>query len=286
MSSISLGVATWRDGERFRAFLESLVGQAFEQVRIREAFVMTPNDNIGLAQAALDEVRLPYPVQLLNEGRRAGKHVAVNMFLKSAASQQLVLCSGDIVLDSHAIEQVCRPLRDQAIGIVAARPLPLPEKHALSDVLDTLWTVHHSVSLMSPKFGEMLAFRNVGIELPQTAVDEEAIAALILARGYRAAYSESALVYNAGPRCITDFLSQRRRIYCGHLQLGRSHRHRPLTLDSLATLRLATRAYREGKVSARGYLLGLPLEAASRLLGYADYLRDADHSRWSLVERS
>src|SRR5258708_38145197 len=64
----------------------------------------------------------------------------------------------------------------------------------------------------------MIAFRKIFERIPyHTAVDEASIEPVIRGQGYKAAYVPGAIVHNKGPETLKDFLSQRRRIYPGHL---------------------------------------------------------------------
>ncbi len=283
-TGISLGIVTCRDRDNLPKLIRSISAQKLKSVRIAEIIIVAPE---GDQPAIRKAIRNRKNMLLLDEGKRKGKYAAVNIFLRKAKSGILALCSGDVILEEHALEKLCAPLKDKTIGVVASRPKPLPEKKPtlLGSSVEMLWELRHALSDSKPKYGELLAFRNLHITIPKTAVDEEMIVSAILSEGYSGAYAPDAIVYNNGPKNAKDFIRQRRRIYCGHLALKKGEGYEVPTLNTF-------------KIVAKGIVLGakerkiLPalaygalLEGISRLLGTVDFLRNVDHSRWKIIDK-
>lgn len=280
---VSLGIVTYRDREKLRELLRSISSQRLRKVRISEILIVAPEDD----QAAIQKALKTQKVTLVNEGRRKGKYAAVNLFLKKAKSDVLILCSGDVTLEENAIERLCVPLEDLKVGIVASHPVPLGggRNKRMEQTIGLLWELRHTISLSSPKFGEVIAFRNLHLQIPKSAVDEEMLVSIILSRGYRAAYACDAVVYNQGAKTAADYIRQRRRIYCGHLALKKEQGYTAPTLSNLKVLRclLSDKSLRKPPLPGLAY--AALLEGLSRFLGTVDFLRGTDHSRWKIIHK-
>ncbi len=287
---ISLGIITWKDRANLRDLMESVSSQMLRKVSLDEVLIVAPaEDSVFIDTLLTAHHSWKLPVRILTEGHRLGKYAAVNIFLREATSPVLVLCSGDVVLHEDALERLCAPLADKKIGIVASRPVPRrgTKSPLMDDVAEILWELHDELSTRHPKFGELVAFRNLGFQLPRTAVDEEMIASLVTGQGYREAYARDAVAYNRGAQHLSDYLRQRRRIYAGHLQLRRETGRAAPSLGSISLARLALRGKTKNERGKRLRALaaGIALEGASRVLGYLDYLRKKDHSSWEPIPR-
>lgn len=286
---VSLGIITCRDRENLPELLRSISRQRLKNVKISEIIIVAPDeDETYIKQAVEASGKWKRKILFVNEGTRKGKSVAVNLFLKLAKSDLLVLCSGDVTLEENAIERLCAPLMGPEIGIVASRPVPVGENRNrwLDQTVKLLWELRDAISLPTPKFGEFLAFRNLNLQIPKTAVDEEMLAALITSKGYRGAYARDAVVYNKGPKTVADYFRQRRRIYCGHLALKKEQGY---TVPSVSNIRalsclLSDKSLRKRQLPGLAY--GTLLEGISRFLGTVDFIRGVDHSRWKIIHKN
>jgi GGDEF domain-containing protein len=135
---------------------------------------------------------------------------------------------------------------------------------------------------VSPKLGEIVAFRNVVPSIPtETAVDEISIQALISQLGYRLVYEPDAVVYNHGPTTVSDFLRQRRRIYAGHLRVRRQQAYEASTMSLRRVGRALIGSGSFASPGAAMWTIGaIGLEACARGLGLYDHLRHRSHHIW------
>jgi hypothetical protein len=145
------------------------------------------------------------------------------------------------------------------------------------------WHLHHIISLARPKFGELIAFKNVIDSLPPTFTDEEQIASIIKSNGYTLRYVPDALIYNKGPENIIDFLRQRRRIYAGHLMLKNKYGYEAATLNGRSILKYLRRNLSPEYMRHKFWLIGaILLEGVGRMLARLDILFGKDHYRWEI----
>jgi cellulose synthase/poly-beta-1,6-N-acetylglucosamine synthase-like glycosyltransferase len=141
------------------------------------------------------------------------------------------------------------------------------------------------MALRSPKCGELVAFRRIFETMPEdTAVDEAWIEYEVRKRDYQVVYVPNALVYNRGPETIVDFLKQRRRIACGHLDLSKRTKFEVSTTKPSLVLSSILAVFPRKKPGKWCFLIGaLALEGLGRFLGYCDYYKKKDqHSIWEI----
>ncbi|NTV22779.1 MAG: glycosyltransferase family 2 protein, partial [Nanoarchaeota archaeon] len=277
-------IITYDDMGNLDRLLNTIAAQVLSEVIVDEVIIIsTEKFRKGIKNIASG---YPFQFRYFFEKERTGKYNAVNIFFSLAASEVLVLCSGDIFLEKDAIECICLPLKNEKTGVVAAHPIPrcLPDT-PLGYTISSLWKLHHQVSLSSPKFGEMIALRNLKLILPSTGADEEMIAYLITSQGYGKEYASKSIVYNYGARTVSDFIKQRRRIYCSHLLLRKNCRYTASTMDTFHLLSLFAADATIDKGKFLHMICCVFLEGSSRILGYFDYLAGKDYTVWPILQK-
>ena len=157
--------------------------------------------------------------------------------------------------------------------MTGARPIPVDSKDTfMGFAVNLMWLLHHRISLVTPKLGELVAFRDFVAEIPDdTPVDEAAIEAIITEAGYRTSYVPDAVVRNKGPENIRDFIRQRRRIATGHMQLFRERRYGVSTLGPANILKALIQGHSWNMKDTVWTLGAILLEAVARALGWFDY---------------
>jgi glycosyltransferase involved in cell wall biosynthesis len=228
-------------------------------------------------------------VRLYVQEKREGKASAINLFLKQATSQVVVLLGADVIPEASALENLCAPFKDPRIGMVGGRPVPVNDPSTfMGYAIHLLWRLHDRVARVSPKLGEIIAFRNVISGIPtNSAVDEISIQALISQLGYQLLYEPACVIYNKGPLNIRDFLKQRRRIYAGHLKVRAQQNYEASTMkiSPIARQLLACRDFTMSTPRQTLWtLLTVILEAFARLQGYCDFWRKREHHIWQMVD--
>jgi cellulose synthase/poly-beta-1,6-N-acetylglucosamine synthase-like glycosyltransferase len=173
-------------------------------------------------------------VILIKEKRRMGKAFAINLGLKMAKnSDVIVVASGDILIQENSIIELLKPFSDPRVGMTCGRPVPINDENTIIGfVVHLIWNLHHLISLIRPKAGELVAFRNIIEEIPRkTAVDEASIEAEIYEKNYIIKYVPSSLVFIKGPETISDLIKQRKRIFIGHLHLKNTKGYEVSTMN-------------------------------------------------------
>lgn len=212
-------------------------------------------------------------ITLLVQGQREGKASAINLFLSRAAGDILILESGDTIPEEGCFERLIGPLRDDRVGMTGAHPVPVNRPDTfVGFAVNLLWSLHHRIALITPKLGELVAFRNFVKQIPNdTAVDEASIEAVVRKAGYELAYVPEAIVRNKGPENMRDFIRQRRRIAAGHKRLARNESYVVSTADPINILRTLV-AHHSWNLRDTVWTIGaIGLEGVGRLLGSYDF---------------
>lgn len=284
---VSVGIAAYNEESNIGRLLESFLTQQLKQVTISEIIVIS-SGSTDKTNAIVKKIASKNPwIKLICQKKRLGKASAVNILLSQAKEDILVLSSADIILKERTLEYLIAPLRKKAVGIVGSHPIPLNDKKTFFGFASHLqWSLHHAISLHSPKMGECIAFRKIFKQIPiLSAVDEANIESLIKGQGYKMVYASKAIVYNKGPEKLQDFILRRRHIYAGHMATKYEYSYEVSTSSGLTVLLLLLRNF---SFSWR-FLLFTPgvimLEAYSRLLGFLDYkLKLRSHTVWQITQ--
>ena len=147
-------------------------------------------------------------------------------------------------------------------------PIPVNNpNNFLGYVVHTWWWFHRNI----PRFGEIIAFRNIIDEVsPRTSVDEAYIQAKFAQLGYKVVHIDEAQVYNKGSESIRDMIKQRRRIFNGHKRLMEEE-HIHISTVTKSGIKLLLFDYKLYSIDQVFWLIGgVMIEAWANILGYYD----------------
>ena len=267
--------------------LSALLGQKLEKVEIEEIWIVASGCTDKTEEIAKEFQKRDSRIQLLVQKKREGKASAINLWLKNAKNELLVLESADTLPKEDTVEKLAAPFQNPTVGMAGAHPVPVNDpKTFMGFAAHLLWSLHHSISLKNPKMGEMVAFRKIISEIPfDTAVDEATIEAAVKKLGYQIKYIPEAIVYNKGPENIRDFLKQRRRIHAGHLALQEKENYQVST----AGLGNILAAFLQNFSFNWRFFVFSPAVAAleiwGKVLGWYDHkLKKKKHPIWEIAE--
>lgn len=271
--SCSLGVFCHNEAGNILLLLESLLSQELQKVEITEIIVVSSASTDGTDDLVKSFAEKEPKVKLLTQAKREGKSSAINLFLATAKEPLAVIISGDVIPAEDAIEKLVSALGDPKIGATGGKPVPSNlEKDFTGYCVQLLWRLHHRMALISPKLGEMIAFRKVMDSIPRdSAVDEASIEAIIKAKGLKLKYIPTALIHNRGPKYLKDFIKQRRRIQNGHLWLQSKQHYEVASQDSRILIKVILAELHDNPFTAIKLAAFLAIELYSRLLGTWDY---------------
>ncbi|MDQ4077068.1 MAG: glycosyltransferase [Chloroflexota bacterium] len=282
----SIGVTAHNEEKNIGQCLRALQNQLLHEVEIAEIIVVASGCTDGTHEI-IEEIAASDPrVRLIVQPKRQGKSSAINLFLAESKEEILVLESGDTVANEVAVEHLVRMFRDPKVGMTGAQKVPVNTPDHITEYLSYLrLKMEHELCLEIPRLGEMVAFRKVFDAIPpDVAMDEAFVEAIVIQREMEVRYAPDAVVYNTGPKTISDFIKQRRRNHAGHLHLKRRYGYKVSSLNSIVVIRVAV-------MQAWGalrliWVLGFLalLEFWARTLGSYDYyLKGKKHEVWDIA---
>jgi cellulose synthase/poly-beta-1,6-N-acetylglucosamine synthase-like glycosyltransferase len=266
--------------------LETVRGQRTSAVEIAEIVVVASGCTDDTESIVQTHAKEDCRVRLLIQARREGKASAINEFLRQTHEKVIVLCSADLLPAPDAVEQLVAPFVDPELGMSCARPVPVNDPGTfMGFAAHMLWNLHHQVNLVNFKAGEMVALRKIFERIPyHTAVDEASIEPVIRGQGFSVLYVPTAVVYNRGPETVRDFLSQRRRIYAGHLAVRDLLGYSVSTMSGRKVLGMVMRNL-DMRPRPFVWTCGVAaIEVYGRCLGFRDYKKRRDHSVWEIAK--
>lgn len=269
----SVGVMAHNEERNIQAVLERLNAQRLRNVVISEIIVVASGCTDDTINIVKSESAANANIRLICEPERTGKSSAINIFINESKSDILLLVGADTLPEYDCVEALVLPLLSENIGMTGARPVPLNDRNTVTGfVVNFLWELHHVASEISPKCGEMVAFRKVFDSIPaDTVVDEPQIESKIREAGLILQYCPDAVVYNLGPSSIREIIMRRRSIVAGYARLSKRTNYRVST-HKLRWWLIRTVC---GKLIAREYpffktMLAIFVEMISRALGTMD----------------
>jgi len=284
---VSIGIPAYNEEANIVNLLNNLLNQKTTNVEIKEIIVINDGSTDGTLEKIINFINsnknTGKKIKIISYDNRQGKWFAINHFLKAAKSGILVMESADTMPKKDAIENMVSPFRNRKVGIIGAHIVPLNKKNCFfGSMAHFIYDLHHRISLEMPKFGELIAFRNVVKRIPKTIVDEEEIASLIRAKNYEAVYEPQAIVYNKAPTNFGDMIEQRRRVFCGHLDLMR-RKH-----ETIPTVNVINIVKKAAGIFPEYWMVFFPAaicELIGRVLGFFDYIFYKEkHLKWKMIE--
>lgn len=271
---ISIGIIAYNEGENIKKLLESLLLQQTNAITIDEIIVIS-----SCCTDKTDEIVSNFEnksngfIKLIKQKNREGKSSAINLFLNISKNKICVIGSGDIICFPNTIENLCLPLLDPTVGMTGCHPVPINSKNTLMGfIINLFWKLHHEIAMISPKCGEMIAFRKVFNKIPkESSVDEASIEIEIIKKKLFIKYAPEAIIKNKGPETIRDFVKQRRRIYAGHKWLKENFEYNVSTSNNLLIAKCVLKKISPDVKKNSWIFIMILLEIYSRLLGFYDY---------------
>ncbi len=283
----SIGVIVYNEVSNIRSLLNSLLDQKLEKVSISEIIVVSSACTDGTDNVVSEYAKKYDFIKLIQEPARNGKSAAINLFLKAAKEDLLIIESGDTIPQSDTIEKLIIPFTDPTIGMTGGRPSPVNKTdNFIGYSVHLLWNLHHRMALLSPKLGEMIAFRKVFSGIPaKSAVDEASIEALIHEKGLKLKYIPNAIIINKGPETLKEFISQRKRIAIGHLWLKNNQHYKVSSQSGSILLKITIAEIAENPAQIIKIFGTILIEFYSRFLGYWDYkYRKKNPFTWEIAK--
>jgi cellulose synthase/poly-beta-1,6-N-acetylglucosamine synthase-like glycosyltransferase len=287
MPSVSVGVCAYNEERNIARALASIASQSMQGFELLEVIVVSSGSTDGTDSVVRSIAERDPLVRLVPQPAREGKNSAVNLFLSQAKGDIQVVVNADNVLDQGTLQQLLEPFNDPRVGMAGGHPVPVNPKNSVPGfAVHMLWEMHHRLSLIHPKIGELIAFRKIPITLPtDLQSDEDIIRMEIEKRGYRSVYAADAIVRNKGPTTVRDFIKQRTRVNIGEGYMKRRYNFDIPTQDTRLVFRAFVDFVKDNARSLHLATLAVALEAYSRIYARLYVAMDkGDKMVWSPVD--
>lgn len=290
-----IGVCAYNEEKNIGFLLERLLKQKISKDFIVKEIVVVASGCTDRTEDIVKEVsKKDKRVRLISEKYRTGKSHAVNILLKNIKSDIFILENGDTLpLNNSTINNILLPFLDEKIGIVGGHPVPTNKYDTIAGFINNLiWELHHQISLIDPKMGEITAFRTRLVKrIPEdSVVDDASIEAV--ATKFMKRYAPSAIVLNHGPESLVSIIKQRKRICIGHMHLIKTKKYTVSTMKLSTVLipffRTIQSMKKKTKFGISEYLkvfLAVFLEAYIRFSAAFDFfIRGIKPYKWEILE--
>jgi cellulose synthase/poly-beta-1,6-N-acetylglucosamine synthase-like glycosyltransferase len=169
-----------------------------------------------------------------------GKPHALNLAFQKVKGEIIILTDGDVYFEKNAVAQLLIDFHDPNVGGVTGRPVSQDSKNYMMGYIGHLLAdaAHHkrminlkkidsgkssifvSKSDFFPMSGYIMAIRNIGLELPNDVlVDDAYLSYIFHNKGMKIAYKPEAIAYVKYPKTVSDYMKQKKRSLGGYIQL-------------------------------------------------------------------
>jgi len=288
MISVSVGICVYNEGKNIERSLRSVFSQKADGFDVNEVIVVSSgstDDTDTIVERLMNE----FPsVKMIRQEKRMGKNSAINEFLEIKKGEVCVLLNGDNVLGNDlSLFNLVSPFNDEKVGMTGGHPIPTNDPGTFAGFATHLiWNMHHHISMVRPKIGELVAFRDIGTRLPTTMQSDEDIIKMELEKnGYVSVYSPDAIVLNHGPETVRDFIKQRMRVNIGEEYMRRKFEYSVSTRDGGLLAGAVIGAVRELGIHPLKLTFAMLMEVMARLKAKAHVSADkGDMNVWSPVD--
>lgn len=286
MLTCSIGITAYNEEANIGKLLQLILDQRLQTVAISEIIVVASGCTDRTEEIVREFALRDGRIRLLVQPQREGKASAMNLFIREAQENVLILCSADLQPSLDAVEQLITPFADTEVAMTGCHPVPVNNPDSfMGFAVHLQWQLHHELNMAGGfKGGEMVGFRRVFARIPyHTAVDEASVEPIVRGQGYKVQYCPQAIVNNKGPETVADFIRQRRRIYAGHLDLANLLGYKVSTMSGgkIVALLLKNLDWRPKQLL---WTVGVvALEGYGRYLGRRDYKNKRNHTVWEIA---
>ncbi|HSV42493.1 MAG TPA: glycosyltransferase [Methanomassiliicoccales archaeon] len=284
---MSVGVCAYNEVKNIGRSIQSVLDQRLESAVLVEVIVISSGSTDGTDEVVMGISANDPRVRLIRQQNREGKNSAVNEFMRNATGDVLVLVNADNIVGAGSLNALTMPFLDEKIGVAGGRPVPVnPRNTIVGFAVNMLWDMHHHLSLIYPKVGEMMAFRNLNIQIPTgMQSDEDLIRMDLEKKGLRSVYVPEARVVNKGPETVKDYLKQRTRVNIGERYMKRWFDFDIPTWDLRFLFRALQAFIKESGWQVWMMFPAIGLEAFTRAYASIHVRLDrGDRSVWNMVE--
>jgi cellulose synthase/poly-beta-1,6-N-acetylglucosamine synthase-like glycosyltransferase len=286
-TKITVGICAYNEERNIAHSIRSVYEQDADGIVINEVIVISSGSNDGTNEIVKNMLSKYDNLKLLSQEKREGKNSAINYLLDNKDTEIVVLLNADNAFgNKSSLNNLIKPFSDPKVGIVGGHPVPTNDPNSIVGFASQmLWSMHHHLSMIYPKIGELVAFRDIGTHLPlHSQSDEDIIRMKLEEAGYVGAYASDALILNRGPETVKDFVKQRTRVNIGERYMKKDYGYAIPTWNHRLLINAMFGSIKDMGFHPIKMLSTVTLELISRLRAIAYVNADkGDMSAWDPV---
>ncbi len=221
---LSIIITAYKEEKTIRKAIQSILdNHLFEKYEI---LVLAPDkETLEVAQ----EFTKKYSKVKVIKDSGEGKPSALNLAIKYAKGDILILTDGDVYVDKNALRPLLNPFKDKKTGAVCGHPVSINSKDTMlgywAYVLTNIANERRLVAIKNKKrffcSGYLFAIRkNLFPRLPNELLSEDGfISHNVYENDYKIDYKENANVYVKYPDNFHDWVIQKKRSAGGYNQI-------------------------------------------------------------------
>ena len=219
MIDVTVGICAYNEENIIERCIRSIQSQHSNVANVKEIIVVLSGCTDNTESIVRNLQKEFGNIELIIQPEREGKNSAINAYLDAKSCDIAVMLNADNVFGTpDSLDKLVEPLaNDPKVGITGGRPVPTNDyKDKIGYAVNMMWLMHHSVAMIYPKIGELIAFRDIGTRLrTDLQSDEDTIRMKLEEAGYICKYVPESIVRNRGPETEEDFIKQRVRVNVG-----------------------------------------------------------------------
>ena len=125
MFKVSIGIMAYNEEGIIGHLLDAVLKENFTNNELTEIFVVASGCTDRTEDIVNTYSEKDNRIKLLSQPHREGKASAINLFLKEASGDIVILESGDTVPTEGALDKLIAPFENPEIGMTGGRPVPI-----------------------------------------------------------------------------------------------------------------------------------------------------------------
>lgn len=241
---ISIIITAYKEAQTIKKAIESIIIPAYSGISPDyELIQVSPDDEtLNAGRECIEEhsnyIKHTQYIQIKDPLK--GKPYALNLALKRARGDILILTDGDVFFDKNAVKEMLDAFVDKSIGGVTGRPIAQNDKSTMMGYYANMLAdaAHHKRTLSMttdssgksslfiprnkffPLSGYIMAIRNIHIQLPLDCLADDAYISYILKNmNLKLVYNPRSKVFVRYPLNLKDYFIQKKRSLGGYIQL-------------------------------------------------------------------
>lgn len=297
---VSVGICAYNEEENIGNLLSNLQNQQVPKpFKIIEIIVVSSGSTDKTDEIVQKMAKKDARIKLIVERERKGKAHALNLLLKNAKGDILVVVSADTEPKKDALTRLLKAIKNN-VGGACAKTVPHYKNPTVLNVsYSFLWKVHNRMLLnetingaLSHLGGDMWAIRKgIVTEIPSNIINDDAFIGITIRRkGWKIVFVPEAEVFIKAPHTPLEYINQRERILIGHKQIEKTTGTPPTTIGALAfkktsySMKILVEELKMQKIKDLIKIcVGIFLEMVSNILALINLKKTSDYLIWKQI---